>query len=142
MAASIKGITIELNGDVTKLDQALKGVNATSKALNAELKEIEKQLKFNPGNTTLLEQQQRALASQVEETAKKLDTLKIAAQQAQQPPFSLATWPPWWQNPETSPNPQKGAFPLGESSFSCVPGSIKQLIAGRQIQAYQSSRDS
>lgn len=84
MAASIKGITIELNGDVTKLDQALKGVNATSKALNAELKEIEKQLKFNPGNTTLLEQQQRALASQVEETAKKLDTLKIAAQQAQQ----------------------------------------------------------
>lgn len=84
MAGNIKGITIELNGDVTKLDQALKGVNATSKALNSELKEIEKQLKFNPGNTTLLEQQQRALASQVEETAKKLDTLKIAAQQAQQ----------------------------------------------------------
>ena len=84
MAGNIKGITIELNGDVTKLDQALKGVNATSKALNSELKEIEKQLKFNPGNTTLLEQQQRALASQVEETSKKLDTLKIAAQQAQQ----------------------------------------------------------
>lgn len=84
MAGNIKGITIELNGDVTQLDQALKGVNATSKALNSELKEIEKQLKFNPGNTTLLEQQQRALASQVEETAKKLDTLKIAAQQAQQ----------------------------------------------------------
>ena len=89
MAGNIKGITIELNGDVTKLDQALKGVNATSKALNSELKEIEKQLKFNPGNTTLLEQQQRALASQVEETAKKLDTLKIAAQQAQQ---QLARW--------------------------------------------------
>ena len=84
MAGNIKGITIELNGDVTQLDQALKGVNATSKALNSELKEIEKQLKFNPGNITLLEQQQRALASQVEETAKKLDTLKIAAQQAQQ----------------------------------------------------------
>lgn len=84
MAGNIKGITIELNGDVTKLDQALKGVNATSKALNSELKEIEKQLKFNPGNTTLLEQQQRALASQVEETSKKLDILKIAAQQAQQ----------------------------------------------------------
>lgn len=84
MAGNIKGITIELNGDVTKLDQALKGVNQTSKALNSELKEIEKQLKFNPGNTTLLEQQQRALASQVEETSKKLDTLKIAAQQAQQ----------------------------------------------------------
>ena len=84
MAGNIKGITIELIGDVTKLDQALKGVNQTSKALNSELKEIEKQLKFNPGNTTLLEQQQRALASQVEETSKKLDTLKIAAQQAQQ----------------------------------------------------------
>lgn len=84
MAGNIKGITIELNGDATKLDQALQGVNQTSKALNVELKQIEKQLKFNPGNTTLLEQQQRALAAQVEETSKKLDTLKIAAQQAQQ----------------------------------------------------------
>lgn len=83
MASGIKGITIELNGDVTKLDQALKGVNATSKHLNAELKDIEKQLKFNPGNTTLLEQQQRALAEQVGKTAEKLDVLKEAARQAQ-----------------------------------------------------------
>lgn len=112
--AGIKGITIELNGDVTKLDQALKGVNATSKHLNAELKDIEKQLKFNPGNTTLLEQQQRALAEQVGKTAEKLDVLKEAARQAQQ---------------------QLANGELGQESFDALQREIIQTET--QLQSYE-----
>lgn len=84
MAGNIKGITIELNGDTTKLDKALKDVNKTSRDLNKELREIDKSLKFNPGNTELLTQKQRALATAVENTKKKLDTLKNAQKQAAQ----------------------------------------------------------
>lgn len=78
----IKGITIEIGGDTTGLDKALKGVNAQAKNAQAELKEVEKALKLDPGNTELLEQKQRALADAVSATAEKLDILKEAQAQA------------------------------------------------------------
>ncbi len=83
MANNIKGITIEIGGDTTKLGKALSGVNKTSRTLNTELREIQKSLKFNPGNTELLEQQQRKLGEQIENTSEKLDILKEAARQAE-----------------------------------------------------------
>lgn len=73
---NIKGITIEIGGDTTGLDKALKGVNTTIKTTQNELKDVNKALKLDPTNTELLEQKQRALAKTVSATAEKLKTLK------------------------------------------------------------------
>jgi len=78
---NIKGITIELNGDTTQLDRAIKDVVKESVKLQSELKEVENSLKFNPGNTELIAQKQGLLASQIEATTKKLDALKQAQSQ-------------------------------------------------------------
>lgn len=82
--SNIKGITVEIGGSTTKLDQALKGVNKTSRDLQSELRQVNKALKFDPGNTTLLEQKQRLLAESINNTKTKLDTLKEAERQAEQ----------------------------------------------------------
>ncbi len=85
MAGKIKGITIELNGDTRKLDASLKNVNKTSNKLNTELKQIQESLKFNPGNTDILAQQQRVLGEQIKNTSSKykllLDEFKLAETQ-------------------------------------------------------------
>ena len=85
MAGSrIKGITVEIGGDTTKLQTALKGVNSEIKNTQSQLKDVEKLLKLDPGNTELLAQKQKLLSSAVSETKEKLATLKIAAEQANQ----------------------------------------------------------
>ena len=59
MAGSrIKGITVEIGGDTTKLQTALKGVNSEIKNTQSQLKDVEKLLKLDPGNTELLAQKQ------------------------------------------------------------------------------------
>ena len=82
MANRIKGITIEIGGDTTKLDKALSGTNKTISQTQKELKDVERLLKLDPGNTELLQQKQRLLAQAVEATADKLDTLRQAAENA------------------------------------------------------------
>lgn len=82
MAGRIKGITVELGGDTTKLQTALKGVNSEIKNTQAQLKDVEKLLKLDPGNTDLLAQKQKLLSDAVSETKDKLTTLKTAAEQA------------------------------------------------------------
>ena len=82
MAGKIKGITIEIGGDTTGLDKALKGTNAEIKRTQNELKDVNKALKLDPSNTELLEQKQRALADAVNATSEKLDMLKTAQEQA------------------------------------------------------------
>ena len=85
MAASrIKGITVEIGGDTTKLQTALKSVNSEIKNTQSQLKDVEKLLKLDPGNTELLAQKQKLLSSAVSETKEKLTTLKTAAEQANQ----------------------------------------------------------
>ena len=85
MAGSrIKGITVEIGGDTTKLQTALKGVNSGIKNTQSQLKDVEKLLKLDPGNTELLAQKQKLLSSAVSETKEKLATLKTAAEQATQ----------------------------------------------------------
>lgn len=79
---NIKGITIEIGGDTTGLDKALKGTNSTIKSTQNELKEVNKALKLDPSNTELLEQKQRALGDAVRATTEKLDMLKTAQEQA------------------------------------------------------------
>lgn len=78
----IKGITIEIGGDTTKLQTALKGVNTEIRNTQKELKDVEKLLKMDPGNVTLLAQKQKLLKDAVSETKEKLETLKTAAEQA------------------------------------------------------------
>lgn len=82
MAANrIKGITIEIGGDTTKLQTALKGVNTQAKSTQ-QLKDVEKLLKLDPGNTELLAQKHKLLGEAVAATKEKLETLKTAAEQA------------------------------------------------------------
>lgn len=84
MAGKIKGITIEIGGDTTKLDKALTASNKNSTALAKELKKVNNLLKMDPSNTELLAQKQQILTEQVAETAKKLDALKEAQSQVQE----------------------------------------------------------
>ena len=74
----IKGITIELNGDATKLNKALESSEKSARESSKVLKEIERNLKFNPDNSKLVEQQQRNLAQAIEATKEKLKVLQDA----------------------------------------------------------------
>ena len=80
----IKGMTVEIGGDTTKLGKALESVNKKSSDLSSELGEVNRLLKFNPADTDLLAQKQKVLASAVENTKDKLDTLKKAEAQVQE----------------------------------------------------------
>lgn len=82
MANRIKGIIVEIGGDTTKLQTALKGVNGQIKNTQSTLKDVERLLKLDPSNTTLLAQKQKLLTQAIGETKEKLETLKLAAQQA------------------------------------------------------------
>lgn len=79
----IKGITIELDGETRGLDQALRSVNQRSRELHAELNDVNRLLRFNPGNAELIAQQQRLLAEQVENTTQRLNQLRAAQEQVQ-----------------------------------------------------------
>ena len=81
MANRISGITIEINGDTSKLSSALSGVNKDLRATQTALRDVDKLLKFNPGNTDLLRQKQQLLKTAIEDTKTKLDTEKEALAQ-------------------------------------------------------------
>ncbi len=82
--ANIKGITLEIGGETTKLDKALAGVNGKVKSTQKELKEVERLLKLDPKNTELLAQKQELLKKALGETREKLDVLKKAEAQVQE----------------------------------------------------------
>lgn len=82
MANRIKGITVEIGGDTTKLQTALKGVNGQIRNTQSSLKDVQRLLKLDPTNTNLLAQKQKLLTQAITETKEKLSTLKTAAQQA------------------------------------------------------------
>lgn len=79
MANRIKGITVEIGGNTTKLQNALKQVNGEIKTTQSQLKDVDKLLKLDPGNTELLAQKHKLLGEAVEGTKEKLATLKTAA---------------------------------------------------------------
>lgn len=81
MAGRIKGITIEIGGDTTKLNKALEKTDGQLKKSRSNLKDINKLLKMDPGNTTLLEQKQKNLANAIGDTKNRLQTLKQAEEQ-------------------------------------------------------------
>lgn len=76
MAGYIKGITIEFGANTTKLNKALSNVNGKLNKTQAELKQVNRSLKFNPRNATLLKQKFDLLKQSVTQTEKKLQGLK------------------------------------------------------------------
>ena len=81
MAVTYKGLVIKFGGDTTELQSALKKVQQASRDTQSDLRDINKALKFDPGNTELLEQKVRALNSAYSETKQKLDAYKQALAQ-------------------------------------------------------------
>ena len=84
MASRIKGITIEIGGDTTGLDKALKSVNSSITHTQSALKDVNKLLKLDPSNTELLTQKQKLLKDAISSTKEKLDALKQAQVQAKE----------------------------------------------------------
>ena len=84
MANRIKGITVEIGGDTTGLDKALKSVNSSIKTTQSSLKDVNRLLKLDPKNTELLSQKQKLLKDAIGATKEKLDSLKQAQEQAKQ----------------------------------------------------------
>lgn len=82
VANRIKGITVEIGGDTTGLDKALKGVNSTIKSTQSQLRDVNRVLKLNPGSAKLLAQKQQLLQKEIFETSNKLNALKEADKQA------------------------------------------------------------
>lgn len=89
--AKIKGITIQLNGDTAKLTEALKKVDKEIRGTQSDLREMEKLLKLDPGNTDLLAQKQEALAKAIESTKDKLQQEQEALRQLQEGPQNADT---------------------------------------------------
>ena len=78
---NIKGITIEIGGNTTKLESALKNVNKVVYSTNSELKQLNQALKLDPKNTELLAQKQELLRKNIAATNERLNTLKEAQRQ-------------------------------------------------------------
>lgn len=80
MAGRIAGITIEIGGDTTKLQSSLKGVDKSIRQTQSALKDVNRLLKLNPGNTELLTQKQRNLKKAINETKDRLKELRKASE--------------------------------------------------------------
>ena len=76
MSGSIKGIVIEFSGDTTKLDKALRQIKNSTKDIDAELRQVNKALKFNPTSVELWRQKQDLLKQKIKETENNLKELK------------------------------------------------------------------
>lgn len=81
MAGTIKGITIQIGADTTKLSSALNSANRAIKQTQTDLKAVEKALKINPTNINLLRDKQGLLNDKIADTKTKLDAMKQAQAQ-------------------------------------------------------------
>lgn len=88
----IKGITIEIDGNVTKLDRAISGVNKDLATTQSALNDVNRLLKLDPKNTVLLEQKQRLLATAIGDATKKLDILKKGVENVNVNDSAFAEW--------------------------------------------------
>ena len=80
-AGRIKGITIEIGGDTTKLTKALANVDNALNKTKTNLRDIEKALKFNPSSTALLKDKQVELSKAISETKERINAEKEAYEQ-------------------------------------------------------------
>lgn len=82
MSKRIRGITIEIDGNVGPLGKALASVDKQTRDLQGELRDVDRLLKLDPKNTELLTQKKKLLADAVGVSAERLATLKTAQEQA------------------------------------------------------------
>lgn len=81
MGNRIKGIIVEIGGDTTGLDKALRGVNSSITKTQSALNDVNKLLKLDPSNTVLVAQKQQLLSQAVSQTSNKLEALESAQEQ-------------------------------------------------------------
>jgi phage-related minor tail protein len=91
MADRIKGITVEIGGDTTKLSDALKNVNKSIKDTQNQLRDVNKLLKLDPGNADLLVQKQKYLSEAIKDTKEKLKQEQDALKQLKDAPQTEET---------------------------------------------------
>ena len=80
MAGRIAGITIKLGADSSEFQKTIKGMDKSLRQTQSSLRDVNKLLKFNPGNTELLTQKQRGLKKAVDETRARLIELRKASE--------------------------------------------------------------
>lgn len=88
----IKGITVEIGGDTTGLDKALKSVNSTISKTQGALNDVTRLLKLDPSNTTLVAQKQKLLAQAVKQTKEKLSQLESVQEQVKDSVKNYDAW--------------------------------------------------
>lgn len=81
MAGNIKGITLEISADTTKLDKALRDINKATRDVDRELRNVDRALKFNPSSVELWSQKQDLLTQKIKKTEDKLKVLKAEQKQ-------------------------------------------------------------
>ena len=86
MAGNIRGIQVEFSGNTTKLQKALRQMNQEARKTDKELKDINRALKFNPGNTALLAQKQQVLGDKIKQTKTQLNALRDAQRRFNETP--------------------------------------------------------
>lgn len=79
--SQIKGLTLEIGGDTTKLSKALSSVNKDLRTTQADLNAVNKALKLDPTNVNLLKDKHDLLGKAITDTRSKLETLKEAYRQ-------------------------------------------------------------
>ncbi len=78
MALKIRGVTVQIGGDVSGLSKALGTVNKEISATQSLLKDVNRLLKLDPKNTELLAQKQRLLSQAISQTKEKVQDLRQA----------------------------------------------------------------
>ena len=78
MAGNIKGLFVEIGADTSKLEAAFRSADNSIKSTQSQLRDLNRELKLNPGNTDLLRDKQKALASEISNTKDKLSALEQA----------------------------------------------------------------
>jgi len=84
LAETIRGINVVIGADTTGLSKALSDVNKRSKDIQSELRQVEKLLKLDPGNTEMVSQKQKLLGEAIKNTAEKLERLKLVQKEVNQ----------------------------------------------------------
>lgn len=92
MASRVKGIVVEIGGDTVGLDKALDSTNKRINSTQSALKDVERMLKLDPKNVTLLERKQRLLAEATEETRNKLAALEDANKKVSESVKNYDAW--------------------------------------------------
>lgn len=92
MASEFKGLHVKFEGDTTDLQSALKKIDSEARSTQRNLNSINRALKFNPGNATLLAQKLREIGNQSEKLKARLKTLKQAESEIGKENMSTAQW--------------------------------------------------